>query len=191
MDILEAIKKLDTENNDHWTGTGLPSVDAVGSIVGETVTRKQIGKAAPGYDREAARKGELVSDETDAVGSVDQDDQSDEAPPSPELNGDGDDIDLGDLADQRMAEIENLKNHNDALVEEIEALKDQANLETGGVDNDVDPISLLERAVAASKHDRYARNYALKSFLGAWASNCEEAKQMQTRLDLRNEARNK
>lgn len=189
MDILKAIKKLDTENNDHWTGTGLPSVDAVGAIVGATVTRKQIGEAAPGYDRDTARKGELVSGEAGSVSSIDQDDQSDEAPPSPELNGDGDDIDLGDLDDQRMAEIENLKNQNDALVEEIEALKDQA--ASSGVDNDVDPISLLERAVAASKHDRYARNYALKSFLGAWASNCEEAKQMQARLDLRNEARNK
>lgn len=190
MDNLQAaIKSLDPENNDNWTFTGLPSVDAVSHAVGGTVTRKQIGEAVPGYDREAARKAAMVSDEGGAIGDGDQDDKSNENPPSPELNNQDGDIDLGDLADQRLAEIENLKNENDYLREELEVLK--GNSPEGDKHGDDDPISLIERAVAASKHDRYGRNYALKSYLGAWASNCEEAKQVQKRLDLRNEARNK
>lgn len=188
QNLQEAIKSLDPENNDNWTGTGLPSVDAVSHAVGGTVTRKQIGEAVPGYDREAARKAAMVSDEGGAIGDGDQDDQSNENPPSPELINQDGDIDLGDLADQRLAEIENLKNENDYLREELEALKGSSQ---SGSDNDNDPVNLIERAVAASKHDRYGRNYALKSYLGAWASNSEEAKQVQKRLDLRNEARNK
>lgn len=203
QNLQEAIKSLDPENNDNWTGTGMPSVDAVIAAVGGTVTRKQIGEAVPGYDREAARKAALVSGEAGAVGDGDQNDQSDETPPSPELNvamtddekKKFDDDVLRDnvnhwskLANDLEVENENLKNENDYLREELEALKDGSQ---SGSDNDNDPVSLIERAVAASKHDRYGRNYALKSYLGAWASNCEEAKQVQKRLDLRNEARNK
>lgn len=201
--IQEAIKSLDPENNDNWTVTGLPSVDAVSHAVGGTVTRKQIGEAVPGYDREAARKAAMVSDEGGVVGDGDQDDQSDENPPSPELNAEIADDEKKKLDDDALrenvnhwskvandleVENENLKNENDYLREELEALKYGSQ---SGLDNDDDPISLIERAVAASKHDRYGRNYALKSYLGAWASNCEEAKQVQKRLDLRNEARNK
>lgn len=54
--LLEAVKKLDPENDEHWTKIGKPAVEAVEKFYGSTdIARKDIEGAAPGYDREAAR----------------------------------------------------------------------------------------------------------------------------------------
>lgn len=53
--VKEAIDSLDHETDEHWTSTGLPSLDAVGDLAGERVTRQQAETAAPGYNRAAAK----------------------------------------------------------------------------------------------------------------------------------------
>lgn len=52
MDLKEALLTLDPENDDLWTSTGLPSVEAVKDAMGgEGVTRADIEAAAPGFTR--------------------------------------------------------------------------------------------------------------------------------------------
>lgn len=52
--ILEALLALDPNNEDHWTADGLPKVDIVSNLVGETVTRQQITQAKPGFSKALA-----------------------------------------------------------------------------------------------------------------------------------------
>ncbi|WP_066795077.1 hypothetical protein [Sphingomonas soli] len=53
-DIGSAIDLLDPANDDHWTGAGLPAVDAVKAILGRDVTRAEINEAAPEFMRPTA-----------------------------------------------------------------------------------------------------------------------------------------
>lgn len=148
MDIKKAILSLEADNNDHWTQSGLPSVEAVSGILGEQVTRKDIGSAIPGFDRDKARDPEGIELEP----------EEQEDAPLPPVTDESD--------EQEESEPEEQEDPEDA-------------------------IALIEKAVAASKHERYNRNYALKSYLGAWASNSAEAIQVQKRLDDRNAAKRK
>lgn len=52
MDIKEALIKLDTIDDEHWTEDGLPAVAAVSELVGSKVSRKDITDAAPKFTRE-------------------------------------------------------------------------------------------------------------------------------------------
>lgn len=51
--VAEAVSMLDKNLNGHWTGQGLPSVDAITALLGRPATRKEIEEAAPGYKRPA------------------------------------------------------------------------------------------------------------------------------------------
>jgi hypothetical protein len=53
--VKEAIDSLNHENDEHWTETGLPKLEAVGDLAGEKVTRQQAETAAPNYNRAAAK----------------------------------------------------------------------------------------------------------------------------------------
>lgn len=50
-DIRAALALLDKDNDEHWTGAGLPAVDAVSELLSQKVTRAQIEEA----DAEFAR----------------------------------------------------------------------------------------------------------------------------------------
>lgn len=52
MNILDALKNLDTLDNDHWTKEGDPRIDVVSSLLGRTVTRQEIIDASPKFNRE-------------------------------------------------------------------------------------------------------------------------------------------
>lgn len=49
--IREALAKLDTQNDDHWTAEGLPRLDVMKDMVGEAVSRADITNAAKGFTR--------------------------------------------------------------------------------------------------------------------------------------------
>ena len=54
MEILEALKMLDLENDALWTGDGLPRVEVVGEMIGRMdVSRQEITDAAPLFTRTA------------------------------------------------------------------------------------------------------------------------------------------
>lgn len=55
MNILEALKALDTKNDNHWTADGLPRLDTVKMMAGDqSITRDQVSAAAPGFQRSNA-----------------------------------------------------------------------------------------------------------------------------------------
>jgi hypothetical protein len=54
-DVRVALHGLDPSNDEHWTGQGIPSVDAVSTIVGRKVSREEIERSAPGLNRTAAQ----------------------------------------------------------------------------------------------------------------------------------------
>lgn len=56
MNIKDALAQLDPQNNDHWTGDGLPLVQAVSDLVGKDVSRKEVTDALPGFSRALAIK---------------------------------------------------------------------------------------------------------------------------------------
>lgn len=62
--ILDALKKLDPANEDHWTSDGLPRLDVVNThMEGAQVTRQQITEVAKGFTQknptlETAPEGE-------------------------------------------------------------------------------------------------------------------------------------
>lgn len=51
-DVVEALKTLDPKKDAHWTGQGLPAVEVVESLLGESVTRAELTKVAPLFRRD-------------------------------------------------------------------------------------------------------------------------------------------
>jgi len=50
--LLEAVRKLDPENDSHWTRNGKPALDVVAKFYGSSnVTRGQVDESAPGIVR--------------------------------------------------------------------------------------------------------------------------------------------
>lgn len=55
MTIKEALQTMDPEDDAQWTSDGLPLVDVVrGLTANETLTRKEISEADPGFCRDSA-----------------------------------------------------------------------------------------------------------------------------------------
>lgn len=55
--LLDAVMKLDPENDEHWTKIGKPAMSAVEGFYGSAdITRADIEAAAPGYTRETAKE---------------------------------------------------------------------------------------------------------------------------------------
>lgn len=42
MNLKEALSKLDSDNDDHWTQEGLPRLDVLKTMTGQSVTRSDI-----------------------------------------------------------------------------------------------------------------------------------------------------
>lgn len=64
--IAAALKTLDGANDDHWTKSGKPAVDAVNAALGQEVKRKDITDAAPDFARpeqKAETSGDGAQDE--------------------------------------------------------------------------------------------------------------------------------
>ncbi len=54
--LLNAVRALDTENDNHWTKGGLPRLEAIETALKSTdVAREDVVAVAPGLDRETAR----------------------------------------------------------------------------------------------------------------------------------------
>jgi len=55
--LLDAVMKLDPENDEHWTRIGKPAMQAVEGFYGSAdITRADIEAAAPGFTRETAQE---------------------------------------------------------------------------------------------------------------------------------------
>lgn len=57
--IFEALKKLDTENANHWTATGEPRLDTVRMLASDhSITRESLNQVAGDFNRENAKEWE-------------------------------------------------------------------------------------------------------------------------------------
>ena len=100
MNIAEALTKLDTENNEHWTADGLPLVNQIRELCKRTsIDRQSITVVAPDFTRESARvaqadKGPEVDPNYDGGTVADQVREAREA----ESEGGGDENKAADAA---------------------------------------------------------------------------------------------
>ena len=53
----QALRRINTENNDLWTGTGRPTVKALADVLGRMVTKEEVEARFKGGERVAARQG--------------------------------------------------------------------------------------------------------------------------------------
>lgn len=68
--ILNALAKLDPNNDNHWTDDGLPRMDTVKMLTGNPgLTRDAVTVAAPGFDREQARAAAPVAADSGTPGA--------------------------------------------------------------------------------------------------------------------------
>lgn len=49
--IIEGLRKLNVENDNHWTADGLPKIEALKFTVGPSITREDVNSVAPGFTR--------------------------------------------------------------------------------------------------------------------------------------------
>ncbi|MGL5525666.1 MAG: hypothetical protein ACRDCY_18115 [Aeromonas veronii] len=62
MQLIEALKALDPDNNEHWTQEGLPVVAEVAKLTGVNVTRAEVTAAAPHFNRNNLSLEPVVTD---------------------------------------------------------------------------------------------------------------------------------
>lgn len=80
-DIAEALLALDPDNSEHWTDQGLPSMEAIKAIVGDSsITRRDVNDVDANYNREAAHSAQAVEPGAEPP----------EAPPATDDSGAGD-----------------------------------------------------------------------------------------------------
>jgi hypothetical protein len=84
MNLSEAIARLDNTNDEHWTADGLPRIDAIHTLTGdETITRKQVTDAVPGYTRMIASQRASVPQPDATPSATDPSTPASNAPPAP------------------------------------------------------------------------------------------------------------
>ena len=113
---------LDPSNNDHWTQDGLPRLDALSSIVGREVTRKEVTESLPDLRRVSLKPS----------GS---DDSAPVVPDGLDINSMSDD-EIGQISVERLATDE-------VLLEKLIALQESRAAEAMKVKSDAE--SRLER----------------------------------------------
>jgi flagellar biosynthesis GTPase FlhF len=155
-DLRDALSKLDPKNDAHWTGDGLPLMEAVGA----GFTRKQVTTAFPNFTREnpvlesppkavetlepkqEATKQSVFGMESSEFGGVsDEDDEEDQVDsprePTPEEQAEAakQEADAADLleqkraqAEQAKAELEEATRAQDALVARKESMAPPSHL---------------------------------------------------------------
>lgn len=206
--IRRAISQLDPDNADDWTDSGLPNMARVKELTGlEDLKRSEIGEAQPGFNRtnagspqsggpgskstataDAAPSGEPKNESGEGMTELEKAEQNIKPNSDPATNPNAGNPDLGPYegqahtADQRellhaQMSVEDQKSaRRDRFMREVEA-------------GNVDAIELLEMAVAAAATDRYRRNGALQNLVRAYQVDQVNIKDMQGRLDSRNERR--
>ena len=64
MDIIEALRKLDVDNDNHWTSDGLPRLDTVKMIASNpSISRMDIDAVAAGFNRSNGEANPTANDQ--------------------------------------------------------------------------------------------------------------------------------
>ena len=201
--IRQALRKLDPDNDDDWTQGGLPAMARVQELSGMSgLNRQQVGEADPGYNREKAagtpepkanveashrkqrENADAASGATGGAGSGENGEQTAEDRIQPNLdpasNPNVGTTDLGPYEGQAHTADQRENLHAQ------EATEEAGEIQASEGDN---PIELFERAVAAAQTDRYRRNGELQNLVRHYQVNQVAIKDLQGRLDKRNEDR--
>lgn len=57
LSVVDALKQLDTENDEHWTDNGLPRLDAMAKLCDKQISRAEINQVGAGFSRKNSRSG--------------------------------------------------------------------------------------------------------------------------------------
>lgn len=126
--IETALSKLDHDNDEHWTATGLPRASAVNSFLDESVTAKDILKASPDFRRVNSNNSGISgadSSQSNEPKTSKNDDNSDDQRQDASLQEDSESVEfsLDDLdydeedADHMKAIVKNI----DSMISKIDA----------------------------------------------------------------------
>lgn len=108
--IRDALKKLNPENDDHWTSEGLPRLDVMKELVGHAVSRADITGAAKSFTRTSPSLDASASDEASDVQATEEQPSQDTSPTTTETQEEG-----GNGEDDVEAElVAARKNYEDA-----------------------------------------------------------------------------
>ncbi len=111
MDIREAVSKLDKENDDHWTGDGLPSMKAVENLVGDSsIKRKDVTQVVGDFRRGDELPAEEVEEEKTEE-PVKEDPVEEPAPAKVSPNG-------PKIKQASLAEVIAMQRKQDALIKQ-------------------------------------------------------------------------
>lgn len=69
--IIAALETLDSSNDNHWTESGLPKLEALRFAFGGPVTREMVEQHAPGYTRANRQIKEAAADQTSVPAAPD------------------------------------------------------------------------------------------------------------------------
>lgn len=186
--IKEALRKLDPNDDGDWTEGGLPSMARMKELTGmDDLTRQKIGEADPGFKRDTLQgKKENRGDngQTPPKRTAKQEEQTPEDLIQPNLDPESNPnvgrTDLGPYEGQAHTADQRENLHAEEAMEEAGDVS---------VSEGDDPIALMERVVAAGSTDRYRRNGELQNLIRHYQVNQVAIKDMQGRLDERNERR--
>lgn len=107
--IIEALSKLDSGNDDHWTSEGLPRLDVMKDLVGAAVTRAEVTSAVKGFTR-----ANPIVEDLDAETTGDGTDAGDAAAPQATID-DGPAAGTDEGAVDEGAEAAARKEHDEAM----------------------------------------------------------------------------
>lgn len=167
MNIREALATLDPDTDDHWTVDGMPRMDVIEALVGDTlIVRKQVTDAAPDFTRATAQMGmDLLS--------VDQD--SDETEPY--------------VMDMAFKDIIKSHKHMEAWQVEVSAMTLEWQREHQLLEDRIAHVSRLSVVVATrlrvlAQAKPSADTAAIRAYLGRQAEvRAERARRAQAFID--------
>lgn len=149
LKIIEALQKLDVDNDNHWTEEGLPRLDVLKDIIGETVSRVDVTNAAKTFTRKNPVLEQVQVAPLKTTFSISQDGTVNTNTEAKALEGvadeDGTEVNFNsylenalvaanlDLHTAELALAEARQNHLDAVKRRDSVLEKMS--ETGPVDN--------------------------------------------------------
>lgn len=164
MDIVEALRKLDEMNDDHWTADGAPAVEAVQSVLGRPASRKEITAAAPLFSRQNL---ELPGDDSDGerVESIDPQPSPEEAfaeeyAPEDEM------LEPFSITFLRKASVEELERRI-ALADRMMAVR---SLNINHIQNEIDQIranAKMAKNAIASRRPEETNQAAIQAYIAS------------------------
>lgn len=151
MDLNKALSQLDPNNEGHWTSDGLPRVDVVARISGNSVlTRRDINDAAPDFTRDSLQddaRPDLEEDEAPApIAEGEDQEEKEEVEEKPK-------VDVKPLASAFIEITDETKLLDEAPMAQILSSEDLCNRALEEVDERCQVLLKDQKDIAAELHN--------------------------------------